>query len=159
MGSIRSLAPSPSRVNGKTWQATRRRNPPYIFRRRATRRRSFLFLLLETLFGGDPQPPSTLRASAPLLVLRDWHCLSVSPGHRASPGPGCFAGPSWPLRSASSASVARGLSDHVVGKDRLQSSTGFFGVATYSQINKYRSCHKRHLAPAAACPVGQLRGH
>src|ERR1700730_2636026 len=52
-------------------------------RRRATRRRSFLFLLLETLFGGGPRPPSTPRACAPLLVSRDWHCLFVSPGHKA----------------------------------------------------------------------------
>src|ERR1700719_2612737 len=30
MGASRACAPSPSRVSGKTWQATRRRNPPCI---------------------------------------------------------------------------------------------------------------------------------
>src|SRR5208282_2054762 len=30
MGASRARAPSPSRVNGKAWQATRRRNPPCI---------------------------------------------------------------------------------------------------------------------------------
>src|SRR5271169_716870 len=56
--------------------------PIYVLYR-VTRRRGFLFLLLRTLFGADPRPASTLRAS----VLRP-----------ASPGPDCLAVPFSLLR-------------------------------------------------------------
>src|SRR5882724_2794240 len=39
-GAFRACAPSPSRVNGETWQATRRRNPP-CSPPRSTQQRSY----------------------------------------------------------------------------------------------------------------------
>src|SRR4029077_1312742 len=74
-------------------------------RRPATRRCGFLFLRSGTLLGGDPQQPSTRRACGPRRVSRGWHYLSAFPCHRAWLSPRCFAAPSWPLRSVSSADV------------------------------------------------------
>lgn len=69
------------------------------------RRCDSLFLRLGNLFGADPQQPSTPRAFVPPPGSRDWRCLSAFPGHRASPGPDCFAAPSWRPRSGPPADV------------------------------------------------------
>src|SRR6267378_3973150 len=75
------------------------------FHHRARRRCGFLFLLLGTLFGADPQQPSTLRASELRRVSRDWRCPSVSPDRIPSPVRGCFAAPFLPPQSEPSADV------------------------------------------------------
>jgi hypothetical protein len=100
-----SFAPSPSRLNGKTWQASALKKSSLYCHHRARRRCGFLFLLLGTLFGADPQQPSTLRASGLRQVSRDWRCPFVFPAHRSSPGRGCFAAPFLLPQSEPSADV------------------------------------------------------
>src|SRR5580704_9105758 len=55
MGASEACAPSPSRVNGKTWQATHRRNPPCSLPR-PTRRCCCSSLLVENSAAHDRRP-------------------------------------------------------------------------------------------------------
>src|SRR5258708_18151549 len=94
-GASRACAPSPSRFNGKTWQATRRGNPP-CSPPRSTQRCTYSSPLPENpaAHGRPPRgrPPVSLLPPA----LRDWHCLSAFPCHRAALRPRCSAAPSSP---------------------------------------------------------------
>src|SRR6266853_3039973 len=103
MGASGAYAPSPSR------QLTRpgrlRAEGILLYFAHATRRCGFRFLLPESPFAGDQRRPGTPPSSALRPVLRGWHCLFVSPVRIPSPVRGCFAAPSWPLRSAPSADV------------------------------------------------------
>src|SRR5713226_10141896 len=101
MGASGAYAPSLSRLPTRPGRLRAEENllisPPSM------RRCSFLFLLPESLFGGDRRQPSTPRASAPRPAWRDWRCPSAFPGHRSSPGPHCFAAPFLPPQSEPSA--------------------------------------------------------
>jgi hypothetical protein len=94
MGASQAYARSPSRVNGKTWQATRRRNPPcllYLLRSDVTRLR-YLKISVAAINGHQNKQ----RACAPPPASRDWRCF---PCCRSWPAPGCFVVPSSPPRS------------------------------------------------------------
>jgi len=108
-GASRACALSPSRLTGKTWQATRRRNPP-CWPPRFTQRRSSLFPPPENGVAYGRWPSDRPPASAPPPASRDWHCLAAFPGHRAAPVSGCSAAPSSLLRSASSADACCAVS-------------------------------------------------
>src|SRR6266436_4803765 len=104
MGASGAYAPSPSRLLTRPGRL-RAEGILLIFHHRATRRCGFLFRLPESLFAGDQQRPGTPPSSAPQPVLRDWHCLFVSPGRIPWPVLGCFAAPFLPPQSEPSADV------------------------------------------------------
>src|ERR1700722_1298480 len=108
-GALEACASSPSRVNGKTWQATRRRNPPFSLTC-PTQRCCYSSLLVENSSAHDRRPSCRPPAFLPLPASRDWHCPFAFPCRRAWPAPDYCAGPSLPLRSTWSVNVCCAVS-------------------------------------------------